>query len=97
MNLPHLPKNPILRFLMWALGFRKGLSVNRFGCRFVMKVERPAFATWLQAELTDHPPHILVPGHGPAIREAELLSRLPEIIARELGDPKKHPPADDRS
>lgn len=83
-NIPSLPKQLLLRTLLKTLGFRAGLSVNRFGCRFILLKDRAAFSRWLQQELAQYPPAILIAGHGPTIRDAALPQILQDLLKRDL-------------
>ncbi len=84
INLDVVSANPVERWLLGMLGYQVGLRVNRFGCRWVLVGDKPAFSTWLQAELQRMPPAAFSPGHGPVIRDAEGLARL-SALAEEIG------------
>lgn len=81
LNIQQQSSVALERWLLSALGYEKGLRVNRFGCRWVLLRDRAAFAAWLQAELERLPPVIFVPGHGPVIRDPALLATMPALAA----------------
>ena len=83
-NMPSLPNFFPLNFLMPTLGFRTGLAVNEFGMRFVLAGNRPGLSAWLAAELRAHPPHLLVAGHGPVVRDPAKLAGLADMVERDL-------------
>jgi hypothetical protein len=84
VNLESLGSPP-LSWLLRVLGFRTGLSVNRFGCRSVMVADRPAFAQWFAHELRSRPPVGIVFGHGPPLTGPELFVGLGEDMRETLG------------
>lgn len=79
-NFPSLPRNPFLRLFIWMLRFKEGLAVNFLGGRVVLVKDRKAFSTWFQEELTKYPPTLWVPGHGPVVREPDILATLPHMV-----------------
>ncbi|MCB9764202.1 MAG: hypothetical protein H6739_30805 [Alphaproteobacteria bacterium] len=81
VNLSEMPSNPALHALLWVLGFRVGLRMNRMACRVVYRADRRAFPTWLSEALAEHPPVAFVPGHGPVVDDDEGLARFREVAA----------------
>lgn len=79
LNMADLSTNPVERWVLGLLGYKKGLRINRFGLRLGLLADKPAFSRWLVSELERLPPAVFVPGHGPVIRERALLERLPEL------------------
>jgi hypothetical protein len=79
-NIEALPEG-VLGFLVDALGFREGLALNSFGCRWVTRAIRPQWGDWLGSELRDDPPALLVAGHGPVERREDVLTGLPQLLA----------------
>lgn len=85
LNMEVTSTNAVERWALGLLGYKPGLRVNRFGIRFVLVADRPAFSRWLREELERVPPAAMVAGHGPPLREPALLARLPEL-AGEIGE-----------
>lgn len=84
LNFDHVPRHPLLGPLLWLMGYRAGMRVNRFGARFVLLRDRAAFKAWLLEELERLPPVAVVFGHGAVVTEPELLARLPEVVREGL-------------
>ena len=84
LNLDVVSSNPVERWLLGTLGYQVGLRVNRFGCRWVLLRDKPAFSAWLLDELRRMPPAAFSPGHGPVVRDAAGLARL-TLLAEEIG------------
>lgn len=84
LNMTVVSSHPIERWLLGLLGYKTGLRVNRFGAKLGLLKDPPAFASWWTAELQRTPPVAVVPGHGPVLRDAEPLARIPALID-ELG------------
>lgn len=84
LNIEVVSSNPVERWALGLLGYQRGLRVNRFGCRWVLVADKPAFAAWLRAELERLPPAVFAPGHGPIVRDGALLARL-LTLADEIG------------
>lgn len=85
LNLEALPPGPIERRLFAWMGFRPGLAVNYLGSRVVLLGRgRPAYSAWLCAELERRPAALLITGHGPPVRDREVLRGLPELVAAGL-------------
>lgn len=84
LNIQIISESALERWVLGLLGYQTGLRVNTFGCRWVLVGDKGPFSAWLSAELERLPPAVFVPGHGPVIREPELLARMPEL-AREIG------------
>ncbi|TNE51690.1 MAG: hypothetical protein EP343_03150 [Deltaproteobacteria bacterium] len=80
-NFPSMPRNPFLRFFLWMLRFKAGLAVNVLGGKVVLVKDQAAFSAWLQEQLAKHPPYLWVPGHGPVVRDPDLLATLPKLVA----------------
>ncbi len=83
-NLPSLPEPAPVRWMFQALGFRPGLVANRFGCRNIFVGDRPAFARWFRQALEDHPPAVIVTGHGPAVRDPDAAPGLADDVEQTL-------------
>ncbi len=77
-NLQALPEGA-MGLLLDAMGFREGLALNTFGCRWITKA-RPELAQWLLSELRNQPPALVLAGHGPVESRPQVLARLPGIL-----------------
>jgi hypothetical protein len=85
LNLEALPPGPIERRLFALMGFRAGLAVNFLGSRVVLLGRgRRAYRAWLCAELRRRPAALLITGHGPPVRDPEVLGGLPDLVAAGL-------------
>ena len=83
VNFESLPAG-VGGWFLGLLGFGTGLAVNRFGARFVLLRDRPAFSRWLLQELERVPVTALVTGHGRVARDPAVLATLP-ALAEEIG------------
>lgn len=63
LNLPALPRNPIVRLLFGLSGSGPGLKFNNVAPLFMVR-DKAALKRWLAAEFEKAPPKWLIPTHG---------------------------------
>ena len=63
MNLPVLPKHPLVKAMFWASGSGPGLRYNNLAPLFMMK-DKAAVRRWLADEFRKAPPQWLILAHG---------------------------------
>ena len=63
MNLPVLPKNPIVKGMFWASGSAPGLKFNNVAPLFMMK-DKQAVRRWFADEFRKAQPKWLITAHG---------------------------------
>jgi len=78
-NSPELPKSFMLRFLFKITRSGPGFSVNRLALKF-LGIGKPDFRDWLVGQMKDHPPHVLVPGHGNVLEGDDLGARTLKVL-----------------
>ena len=66
MNMPVLPRHPLVRLLFKLSGSAPGLRYNNIAPLFMVK-DKAALRRWLVAEATAKPPHWLIPAHGDVV------------------------------
>jgi hypothetical protein len=66
MNLPALPRNPLMRFLFRASGSAPGLRFNNIAPLF-MVADRQALRRWIAEEFRKSPPRWLIATHGDVV------------------------------
>ena len=76
LNMTEIGSNAVDRWVLNRLGYLPGLRLNRFGLRFVLLGDRPAFSRWLAEALRRDPPAVFAPGHGAVLREPDLAQRM---------------------
>lgn len=78
VNMPKLPSNPIVKAMFKWTRSGPGFVVNRL----VMKFLRggPAFGPWLKREIAEHPPKVVVPGHGFAVVEGDVAAQTRAVL-----------------
>ena len=76
LNMTEVGSNAVDRWVLNRLGYLPGLRINRFGLRFVLLGDRPAFSGWLADERRRAPPAVFAPGHGAVLRDPELLQNM---------------------
>jgi glyoxylase-like metal-dependent hydrolase (beta-lactamase superfamily II) len=72
-NLQRFP-GPPLGWLFTLTGSAPGFRLFRLSTWIFVK-NRPALREWMLARLDEHPPVIVVPGHGPAFEAADVAER----------------------
>ena len=82
-NLPSLPANFFLRTMFQLTGTRAGFGVFHTAMKFIVK-DKKATLRRLQAELQQHAPVMIVPGHGTILGEEDLAERAQAVIATAL-------------
>jgi glyoxylase-like metal-dependent hydrolase (beta-lactamase superfamily II) len=73
------PTGLMLRATGTATGLRIG---NSF--RWLAIGDGGAYRAWLEAELAERPPTVLVPAHGDVIEDDDLGERLLQLVRRRL-------------
>jgi hypothetical protein len=63
MNLPALPRNPVLKLMFRLSGSGPGLKVNNIAPLFMVR-DKGALIRWLAEEFEKAPPAWLIPAHG---------------------------------
>jgi hypothetical protein len=77
-NMAALPDNWLFRFLFKVTRSGPGYSVNRLALKFLGP--KPAFREFIVRQMKEHPPRILVPGHGAALVGDDLGKRTLEVL-----------------
>lgn len=76
-------KSVILRLLFWMTKSGPGFAVNKLVCLAMLK-DKKKFRAWLLDELRQHPPHVLVVGHGKPLNSEGLPDKLTALIEAAL-------------
>ena len=66
MNLPVLPRHPLVRFMFSASGSGPGLKYNNIAPLFMVK-DRKALRRWFADEFRRNPPRWLITAHGDVV------------------------------
>ena len=82
-NMPHLPKNPIIRFMFKASKSAPGYKVFGLATKFILGDRKPALRTILD-QVRAHPPTVMVPGHGGLLSGAALANDTVALIQSAL-------------
>jgi hypothetical protein len=77
-NMAALPDHWLFRFLFKVTRSGPGFSVNRLALKFLGP--KPAFREFIVRQMKEHPPRILVPGHGAALTGDDLGKRTVEVL-----------------
>jgi len=78
-NTAELPKNFMFRLMFKITRSGPGFTVNRLVLKF-LGIRKPEFRDWLVGQMTDHPPHVLVPGHGDVLQGDDLGARTLKVL-----------------
>lgn len=70
----------------WALKLTATVPGLRIGntFRWMALGDRRAYREWLEAQLRDEPPRVLIPSHGDVLEDDDLGGKLAELAARRL-------------
>lgn len=79
-NIQRMP-GPPLRWLFTLTGSAPGFRLFRLATWAFMRDKR-AVREWMLARLDEHPPAIVVPAHGPAYDEADVVERARQELRR---------------
>jgi hypothetical protein len=82
-NWASWPKSIVFRALFKLSGASLGLDVSTMALLFI-KGKQPLVRALFERKLESHPPTRLVPCHGEVLHDANLRSRLAEVLARRL-------------
>lgn len=76
MNMPELPRHPVVRVLFGVTGSAPGLRYNRVAALFMVR-DRRALRRWLADEAAKRPPRWLIPAHGDIVDLSTAGGRAP--------------------
>ena len=68
-------------FFIRCAGMGPGFRMNPISRRFMM-LDCCVTLPWAQVQLTDHPPDVLIPGHGTSLECDGLLEKMRGLIGR---------------
>jgi hypothetical protein len=81
-NSPKLPNNWLFWLLFKITRTGPGFTVNRLALKFLRP--KPEFREFILREMKEHPPRILVPGHGHVLTGDDLGKRTLEVLSAGL-------------
>lgn len=77
-NIERMPGPPI-RWLFTLSGSAPGFRLFRLAVWRAVR-DRPALRAWALARFEEHPPAVVVPGHGPPLRAPDVAERARDAI-----------------
>ncbi len=78
-NLARPPGNIFVRALFRITKTAPGFRAGGLPAKLMVKDKR-AFRDWWIAELEQHPPRVVVPGHGPPVLDAAQVGKLAAMV-----------------
>lgn len=78
-----VPLSGAMGVMLRATGTAPGLRIGST-FRWLAFADPKAYRSWLEAELAERPPSVLVPAHGDVIEDDDLGARLLELVRRRV-------------
>ncbi|MCA9583412.1 MAG: hypothetical protein KC416_16545 [Myxococcales bacterium] len=79
-NFPSLPGNFFVRSFFRLTGTKEGYGIFHTAMKFIVD-DKDRVLRELRQDMKEHPPSVVVPGHGPLLDDADLPARSDALFA----------------